>query len=108
MRPAMFCSSALRPRIARPSGDPMTVSEIERGKIRHKRDLILETAQIEDLRAILDASDNRNGEAAKRGSNLLECATRAARGARPDRQAGARYGLKRQRAGAYLARASKD
>ena len=86
----------------------MIVSEIERGKIRGKRGLIFETAQIQDLRAILDASDNRNREAAKRGGESVERATCTALCARPDRQAGARYGLKRQRAGAYLARASND
>ena len=86
----------------------MVVSELERGKIRRKRRLVLEAAQIEDLRAILDTSDNRNGEAAKRSSESSERATCAALGTRPDRQAGAWHGLQRQRAGADLARAGDD
>src|SRR5271169_7061400 len=100
---ATFCSPAVRlPRSARRSSNPMIVSEIERGKIGGERGFIFETAQIQDLRAIFEATDNRNGEAAKRSGKSVERTARAARGTRPNRQAGARYGLKRQRAGAYL------
>src|SRR5208282_2282732 len=108
MRAATFCSPAVRPRIGRRSGHPMIVSEIEGGKIRRKRRLVLETAQIQDLRAILDTSDDRNGEAAKRSSKSSERATCATLGTRADRQAGAWHGLQRQCAGAYLARAGND
>ena len=44
----------------------MIVSEIERGDIREKRRLVLEAAQIEDLRTVLDAADDRNRQPAKR------------------------------------------
>src|SRR5258708_39231803 len=88
------------------SGHLMIVSEIERSQIRHKRPLVFETTQIQDLRAVIDSSNNRNGEAAKRSSKACKCTTRAAFRARPDREAGAWHCFKRQRAGANLARAS--
>jgi hypothetical protein len=63
----------------------MIISEIERCKIHHKRGLVLETAQIQNQRAILEASDDRNGEAAKRSSKSVERTACATLGTRPDR-----------------------
>src|SRR5271170_6405479 len=103
MRAATSCPSCVRTDVAARSSPPIVISEFEPGKIRHKCRFVLKAAQIEYQRAVLDPTDHRNGQAAKRGSEPFERAAGMARGARPDRQAGARYALERQRARTDLA-----
>src|SRR5712691_5690943 len=86
----------------------MVVSEIERGKIRCERRLVLEAAQIEDLRAVVDTSNHRNGKTSKRGSKTFKSATCAALRMRSDRQTSAWHGFERQCAGTDLARTRDD
>ena len=71
----------------------MIISEIEGNKICRKRRLILKTAQIKNLRAVLDASDYRNWEAAKICNEAFKRAACTTLRARPDREAGAWDGL---------------
>ena len=75
MRP---CEPRCHARAAR-SGRPTATSELKRGKIRDKCRLILKATQIEDVCAILDASDHRSGKPSKRDSRTFKRCRRRAR-----------------------------
>ena len=76
----------------------MIISKIKFGPICSKRSLVLETAQIQDVRAIFCASDDWHGKPAQRGGESSKRTTRAALQAGPDCQARAWDSLERQRA----------
>jgi hypothetical protein len=62
---------AISARLAVLSARRMFASEIKHGEIGRECRFVFEAAQVEDVRAVLDASDHRNGKLAQRSRDAV-------------------------------------